>query len=58
LPPLGCGMAVADRLQRRIGKKLDFLGKFPEMGSPRPELAPSARMLVEANSMNPPRNPL
>ena len=40
---------AADRLLRRISKKLDFLGEFPEMGSPRPELTASARILVEGN---------
>ena len=34
---------------RRISKKLSHLAQFPEMGVPRPDIAPSARMLVEAN---------
>jgi toxin ParE1/3/4 len=40
---------AADRLLRRIGDKLDLLAEFPEMGSPRPELTPSGRILVEGN---------
>ena len=40
---------AADRLLARIGEKLERLGDFPDMGAPRPELAPGARLLVEGS---------
>jgi len=40
---------AADRLLKRIGEKLQRLSVFPEMGSPRPEVAPTARLLIEGN---------
>ena len=40
---------AADGVLRRIAAKLDRLARFPEMGVQRPEIAPSARMLVEGN---------
>ena len=42
-------LMAADGILRRIAAKLDHLGQFPEMGVPRPEIAASARMLVEGN---------
>ncbi len=41
--------SAADRLLRRIAIKLERLAQFPEIGSPKPEIAPSARILVEGN---------
>lgn len=41
--------SAADKLLRRIGTKLDRLSQFPDLGSPRPEIAAAARMLVEGN---------
>ena len=41
--------AAADRLLRRIADKLERLATFPEMGAPRPDIAPSARLLVEGS---------
>jgi toxin ParE1/3/4 len=40
---------AADRVLRRISKKLSHLSQFPEMGAPRPDIAPTARMLIEGN---------
>ena len=40
---------AADKLLRRIASKLERLAAFPEMGSSRPEIAPSAKVLVEGN---------
>jgi toxin ParE1/3/4 len=41
--------SAADKLLRRIAAKLGRLAEFPDMGSSRPEIAPSARILVEGN---------
>ena len=41
--------SAADKLLRRIASKLERLAEFPEMGSSRPEVAPSAKILVEGN---------
>lgn len=38
--------AAADRVLIEIGERMDRLAEFPEMGAPRPELAPGARILV------------
>lgn len=40
---------AADRVLLEIGESLGRLSDFPEMGSPRPELAPTARILVVRN---------
>lgn len=40
---------AADRLLRGIGTKLELLAVFPEMGARRPDIAPSARLLVEGS---------
>jgi toxin ParE1/3/4 len=34
---------------RRIAAKLERLARFPDLGSPKPEIAPTARMLVEGS---------
>jgi len=41
---------AADRLAVRLGRKLDFLSAFPNIGSPRPELGPGVRLLVEGST--------
>jgi toxin ParE1/3/4 len=41
--------AAADKLLRRIAAKLQRLAEFPDMGASRPEIAPSAKILVEGN---------
>lgn len=41
--------SAADKLLRRIATKLERLAEFPDMGSSRPEIAPSAKILVEGN---------
>ncbi len=41
--------SAADRLLRKIAAKLERLADFPDMGSSRPEIAPSAKILVEGN---------
>jgi len=38
---------AADRLLMRIIEKLDRASNSPQIGSPRPELSPTARILVE-----------
>jgi toxin ParE1/3/4 len=39
--------AAADALLTRILNKADLAGTQPNMGSPRPEFSPTARLLVE-----------
>lgn len=39
--------AAADRLIRRVLNKFELAAGQPGMGSPRPELSPTARILVE-----------
>jgi plasmid stabilization system protein ParE len=50
--------AAADKLFRRIMKKARLAAENPRMGAPRPELSPTARILVEGRyliimSLNP-----
>jgi toxin ParE1/3/4 len=40
---------AADRLLKRISKKIAGLADFPSVGAPRRDLAPAARMLVEGH---------
>ncbi len=40
-------VAAADKLFRRIMKKARLAAENPRMGAPRPELSPTARILVE-----------
>ena len=40
---------AADRLLLRIFDKLDLTLSQPKMGAPRPELSPTARILIEGN---------
>lgn len=39
--------AAADALLWRILLKLEKAAEFPDMGAPRPELSPTARLLIE-----------
>jgi toxin ParE1/3/4 len=39
--------AAADGVIRRVMRKAELACDFPEMGAPRPELSPTARILVE-----------
>jgi len=39
--------AAADKLFRRMMKKAHLAAENPRMGAPRPELSPTARILVE-----------
>lgn len=41
--------SAADRLLRRIATKFERLAEFPDMGAPKPDIAPTARILVEGN---------
>ncbi len=41
--------AAADGLLRRILDKADLAAGQPNMGAPRPELSPTARILIEGN---------
>ncbi|KAB2868958.1 MAG: type II toxin-antitoxin system RelE/ParE family toxin [Bauldia sp.] len=40
---------AADKLLGKIDAQIRRLAEFPESGSPRPDIAPSARMLVQGN---------
>lgn len=41
--------AAADNLLRRFFDKVELAAGQPEMGAPRPELSPTARILIEGN---------
>jgi toxin ParE1/3/4 len=40
---------AADALYLRILRKVDAAAEYPDMGSPRPDIGSSVRMLVEGN---------
>lgn len=42
--------AAADRFVRRLTARIASLADFPAIGAPRPDLAPNARVLVEAST--------
>ena len=42
-------LPAAERIEVSIRNKIARLADFPEMGSPRPDIAPTARMLVAGN---------
>lgn len=41
--------AAADALLRRLLDRIELAASQPEMGAPRPELSPTARILVEGS---------
>ena len=43
----GDNIHAADGLYKRIMHKVQLAADFPQMGAPRPELSPTARILIE-----------